>query len=81
MADEQTLKAPLPGTFYRRPNPEADVFVSEGATVREGDIVGLIEVMKSFYEVRAETAGVVDRFLVENGAPVDAGQDLVALTA
>lgn len=79
MADAQTIRAPLPGTFYRRPSPEADVFVEEGASVREGDLVALIEVMKTYYEVRADGGGVVDRFLVENGEPVEAGQDLLSL--
>ena len=52
MAD-RTIKSPLPGTFYRRPSPEADAFVSEGDTVKPGDVIGLVEIMKSFHEVHA----------------------------
>ena len=81
MSDEATIKAPLPGTFHRRSSPEADFYVSEGGRVEAGDVVGLIEVMKTYYEVRAEAAGVVNRFLVENGDPVEAGQDIVSLSA
>ena len=44
MADK-TVKAQMPGTFYRRPDPESDVYVEEGDTVSAGDTVGLIEVM------------------------------------
>jgi acetyl-CoA carboxylase biotin carboxyl carrier protein len=69
----------MPGTFYRRADPESDVYVEEGDQVSAGDTVGLIEVMKSFHEVKAEEAGTVSRFLVENEDAVDAGQDLMEL--
>jgi len=79
MPDGATIKAPLPGTFYRQPNPDAEPYVAEGDEVKPGDVVALIEVMKSYYEVRSEQAGVVSRFLVQNGDPIEAGQDIVAL--
>jgi acetyl-CoA carboxylase biotin carboxyl carrier protein len=75
----KTVKAQMPGTFFRRPDPESDVYVEEGNQVSEGDTVGLIEVMKSFHEVKAEEAGTVSQFLVENEDAVDAGQDLMEL--
>jgi biotin carboxyl carrier protein len=78
MADK-TIKSPYPGTFYRRPSPEADPYVSEGDRVSAGDVVGLVEIMKNFHEVKSEEEGVVERFLVENEDLVEAGQDLVAL--
>jgi biotin carboxyl carrier protein len=76
---EKTIKAPLPGTFYRQPDPGADPFVSEGDSVSTGDVVGLVEIMKSFHEVKAEHSGVVERFLVENEDTVEAGQALAVL--
>jgi acetyl-CoA carboxylase biotin carboxyl carrier protein len=79
MSDQKTIRSPLPGTFYRRPNADADPFVSDGDTVAPGDVVGLIEVMKTFHEVKSQHAGVVERFFVENEDPVDAGQEIVAL--
>jgi acetyl-CoA carboxylase biotin carboxyl carrier protein len=75
----QTIKSPLPGTFYRRPNPTADPYVDEGDEVKPGDVVGLIEIMKSFHEVQADADGRVARFLVENEDLVDAGQDIIEL--
>jgi acetyl-CoA carboxylase biotin carboxyl carrier protein len=75
----QTIKSPLPGTFYRRPNPEASPFVNEGDAVKQGDVVGLIEIMKNFYDVTSDADGIVTSFLVENEALVEAGQDLIAL--
>jgi acetyl-CoA carboxylase biotin carboxyl carrier protein len=76
---DQTIKSPLPGTFYRRPNPETDPYVSEGDRVQPGDVVGLVEIMKSFHEVVSDAEGVIARFLVANEDLVDAGQDLIAL--
>jgi acetyl-CoA carboxylase biotin carboxyl carrier protein len=76
---EKTIKSPFPGTFYRRPSPEADPFVSEGDRVQPGDVVGLVEIMKNFYEVESPDGGVVERFLVESEDLVEAGQDIVQL--
>ena len=78
MADK-TVKAQMPGTFYRRPDPESDPYVSEGDSVSAGDTVGLIEVMKSFHEVKAEEDGTVSKFLIGDEEAVDAGQDIVEL--
>ncbi len=78
MADK-TVRAQMPGTFYRRPDPESDAYVEEGDQVSAGETVGLIEVMKSFHEVKAEEEGTIARFLVESEEAVDAGQDLVEM--
>lgn len=75
----QTIVSPLPGTFYRSPEPGAPVFKSEGDTVAAGETVGLIEVMKTFTPITAATAGKLVRFLVENEDPVMAGQPLYEL--
>ena len=75
----KTVKAKMPGTFYRRPDPESDFYVEEGDQISAGDTVGLIEVMKSFHEVKTEEDGTISRFLVENEDAVDAGQDLLEL--
>jgi acetyl-CoA carboxylase biotin carboxyl carrier protein len=69
----------MPGTFYRRPDPESDLYVEEGDRISAGDTVGLIEVMKSFHEVKTDEDGTISRFLVENEDAVDAGQDLLEL--
>ena len=74
-----TLKqivAPLPGTFYRKPAPDKPFYRNEGETIATGDVIGLIEVMKSFNEVKADTGGKIVRFLAENEEPVMAGQPL-----
>jgi acetyl-CoA carboxylase biotin carboxyl carrier protein len=74
-----TIKSPLPGTFYRRPSPDADPYISEGDRVQPNDVVGLVEIMKSFHEITSDAEGVVGRFLVENEELVEAGQDIIAL--
>lgn len=73
------LLSPLPGTFYRKPAPDKPVYKNEGDEVAIGDVIGLIEVMKSFNEVKAEVAGKIVKFLAENEEPVMAGQPLAEI--
>ncbi len=61
------------GTFWRRPSPRDPVFLEAGAPVEAGTAVGLIEVMKTFAPVRAGLAGVLERFALADGTPVEAG--------
>ena len=78
MAKTEIL-SPLPGTFYRRPAPDKPFYKEAGDTVAKGDVVGLVEVMKTFFEVKADAGGRVTRFLAENEDAVQAGQPLVEL--
>jgi biotin carboxyl carrier protein len=78
MATKQIL-SPLPGTFYRRPAPDKPPYKEVGDSVAAGDVVGLVEVMKTFYEVKAEAAGKVVRFLLENEDAVQAGETIAEL--
>ena len=74
-----SIVSPLPGTFYRRPSPDEPPYKDIHDEVTEGDVIGLIEVMKSFHEVKASAAGKISAFLVENEEAVTAGQPLVEL--
>ena len=71
------IVSPLPGTCYRRPAPDKPEYKREGDVVEVGDVIGLIEVMKSFNEVKADASGTLVRDVVENEEPVMAGQPLV----
>ncbi len=71
--------SPLPGTFYRKPAPDKADYKNVGDTVAVGDVIGLIEVMKSFNEVKADIAGKIVKFIVDNEEPVMAGQPLVEI--
>ena len=73
----QQIIAPLPGIFYRRPAPDKPVLVEVGDTVEAGQAIGLIEIMKQFNEVRAEVAGKIVEFHVEDNGMVGAG-DVIA---
>ena len=70
------ILSPLPGTFYRRPAPDKPPFKTDGDTIAVGDVIGLIEVMKTFIEVHADASGRIVKFEVENEEPVMAGQSL-----
>jgi acetyl-CoA carboxylase biotin carboxyl carrier protein len=73
------IVSPLPGTFYRRPSPDAAYYVALDAVVAVDAVVGLVEVMKQFTEVETPIAGRVAELLVEDGEPVDAGQVLMRI--
>ena len=73
------ILSPLPGTFYRSSAPDKPPFKADGEAVAVGDVIGLIEVMKSFHEVKAEAAGASIHFLVDNEEPVMAGAPLAEL--
>ena len=65
--------------FYRKPSPDEEVFVNEGDEVKEGDVIGLVEVMKSFHELKAESSGIVDEFKVEDEGTLEAGQEIAVI--
>ena len=73
---EHTVKAPMVGTFYRAPSPEAKPFVEVGQNVKEGQTICVIEAMKLMNEIEADATGVIRAILVENGQPVEYGQPL-----
>jgi acetyl-CoA carboxylase biotin carboxyl carrier protein len=79
MAETTTIEAPMPGVFYRRPDPDDPVFVEEGDDVEAGEKVALIGVMKNFHDITTETDGVLAEFLVENETEVEAGDALAVV--
>ena len=74
------IHSPLPGTFYRSASPDTPPFKVDGDAVQVGDVIGLIEVMKSFHEVKSEIAGAAITFVTDNEDPVMAGAVLAELT-
>jgi acetyl-CoA carboxylase biotin carboxyl carrier protein len=78
MAHREIL-SPLPGTFYRKPAPDQPPFAKEGDVIKTGDVVGLVEVMKTFNKIHADVDGRIVRFLAENEASVEAGQALLVV--
>jgi len=69
--------SPLPGVFYHRPSPEEAAFKTPGDAVAPDDVIGLVEVMKTFIEVKAEATGTFREYAIGNEQPVQAG-DVVA---
>ncbi len=70
------ILAQLPGTFYIKPAPDAQPFKAAGDRVEINDTIGIIEVMKTFIEVKAEVAGTFSGYLAEDALPVAPGQPL-----
>lgn len=70
------VRAPIVGTFYRAPSPDAEPFVKEGDTVKKGQVLCIIEAMKLMNEIESEVSGVVRKILASNGEPIEYGQVL-----
>ena len=73
------VESPMVGVFYRAPDPEAPAFVDVGDTVVPGQVLCILEAMKLFNELKAETSGVVHAIHVENAQPVEFGELLFEL--
>lgn len=74
-----TIEAPMVGTFYRAPSPDAEPYVREGDAIKEGQVICIIEAMKLFNEIQSDVAGRVARILVDNAVPVEYGQPLMVI--
>jgi acetyl-CoA carboxylase biotin carboxyl carrier protein len=73
------VRAPIVGTFYRRPSPDSDPYVEVGDSVGEGDVLCIIEAMKLMNEIECETSGTVKEILVEDAEPVEFDQPLFVI--
>ena len=71
------ITAPLTGVFYRSPSPDAEPYVREGAEVNAGQVIGLIEAMKLFNEIKSDVTGIVRHIAADDGDLVKAKQTLV----
>jgi acetyl-CoA carboxylase biotin carboxyl carrier protein len=71
-----TVKAPMVGTFYRRPSPDKPIFANVGDEVKAGSVLCIIEAMKLFNEIESEVSGRVVKILVDDASPVEFDQPL-----
>ena len=75
----ETLKSPMVGTAYLTPDPDTPPFVDIGSSVKEGDIVLIIEAMKVMNPIPAHQSGTVRQILIESGDPVEFGQPIMVI--
>ena len=73
------VKSPLVGTFYAAPAEDADPFVKVGDSVKEGQVLAIVEAMKLMNEIESDFTGTVAEILVENGQAVEYGQPLFVI--
>ena len=73
------ITAPLTGVYYRSPSPGAESYVREGGQVNAGQVIGLIEAMKLFNQIKVPTDCKIKAFLCEHGDAVKKGQPLVLI--
>ncbi|MBP3463355.1 MAG: acetyl-CoA carboxylase biotin carboxyl carrier protein [Clostridia bacterium] len=70
------VKSSMVGTFYSKPSPNADAYVSVGDNVKKGDVLCIIEAMKLMNEIESEFDGEVVEILVKDGEAVEYGKPL-----
>jgi len=78
-ADLVIVKSPIVGTYYEAPSPGTPPFVKVGDTVKEGQVLCIIEAMKLMNEIEAEVSGVIAKMFVGNGSPVEYGMPLFGI--
>ena len=75
--EENIVKSPMVGVAYLSSDPSAPQYVKEGQHVKQGDILLLIEAMKTFNEIKAPKSGVIRKIVVLNSQPVEFGDHLI----
>tara|TARA_B100000795_G_scaffold243067_1_gene206687 strand:+ start:322 stop:561 length:240 start_codon:yes stop_codon:yes gene_type:complete len=75
------IQSPVPGTFYTKPSPDDAPFKTVGDTISVDDVIGLVEVMKTFIQIHSEVTGTFSGYAVEDSMPVTAGQKLAEVDA
>ena len=75
----EVISSPMVGTFYRSPSPNASPFVKEGDKINAGDVVCIIEAMKTMNKIKSDKSGKIRSVLVEDRKPVEFGQELFSI--
>ena len=77
--DGEPITSPMVGTFYRKPSPDAPVFINVGDVISEGQTLCIIEAMKVMNEIKAERSGTITAIAVDDGTPVQFGDTLFTI--
>ena len=73
------IRAPMVGTFFRAPSPEAPPYIEVGQIIESGQVICIIEAMKLMNEIKSEIKGKVLEILVDNVEPVEFGQPMLLI--
>ena len=76
---KKSVKCPIVGTAYLAPEPGAKKFIDVGKKIKKGDTIMIVEAMKTMNHIPSSLDGVVKKICVEDGQPVEFGQNLIIL--
>ena len=74
-----SIDSPMVGTFYSSPSPDDPVYVEVGTVVKEGDVVCIIEAMKTFNQIKSDVSGTIKAIHKQDGDPVEFGEPLFTI--
>ena len=80
LPDGHVVRAPMVGTFYASPTPDAPPFVKVGQQVKAGDVLAIIEAMKMFNQIEADVSGTISAVLSSSGHPVEFDEPLFVIS-
>ncbi len=73
------VRSPMVGTYYASPAPDQPAYIKIGQTIKEGDVLCIIEAMKLMNEIKAEISGTIVEIFLENGQPIEYDQPIIKL--
>ncbi len=73
------IRSPMVGTYYASPAPDQPAYIKVGQSLKEGDVVCIIEAMKLMNEIKAEMSGTIVEILLENGQPIEYDQPILKI--
>ena len=79
ISEYNLVKSPIVGTAYLAPEPDAKKFVDVGKKIKKGDTILIVEAMKTMNHIPSSQDGIVKKICVEDGQPVEFGQNLIIL--
>lgn len=73
------IRSPMVGTYYSSPSPNSPPFITVGKSVKQGDVLCIVEAMKMMNQIEADKSGVIEAILVEDGQPVEYDQPMITI--
>lgn len=79
ISSEYVIRSPMVGIFYRKPNLNSKPFIEVGQKIEKGDILCIVEAMKTMNQITSDKSGIIKKILIKNGQPVEFDEPLLTI--